>query len=330
MPDLQVLTQADLILDRCGRPRPPKSGLSVVYIRKGFLVQTTFAASTTSPTQTVTKEITGDTDWCLRGIQITSTAATAISLQFLLPNGKFLINNLQDSLQIAGYGSFRYAVRPEWVMPVGTKIQVTFQVTNTSVQQPMAIDFEGAYKYVLQGGSLRTCPTDESVEDLPRYFSDPNQNIMAPPWQHGISPTPTPVGFFDEDFTYSSLQAPTTTFPAGAPGSTISVTAANVATTQQIGMDASEFHCQRLLVQISADNTVTAASVLVRLRLGSGQAIFDDYLDAARYIGSTYWAIDLIVKPNDIVYADLQLVDQTGTGNVYWTMFLEGFKRRRR
>ena len=29
------------------------------------------------------------------------------------------------------------------------------------------------------------------------------------------------------------------------------------------------------------------------------------------------------------VYADLQLVDQAGTGYVYWTMYLEGFKRRR-
>jgi len=329
MPDLELLTQADFILDKCGRPRPSQEGTSVVYIRKGFLVQVNFSAATTSPTLTVTKEITGDTTWCLRGIQITSSAATAISLQVLQPDGKFLINNLQDALQIAGYGSYKYTYAAEKKCPPGSKIQVTFQVTNTASAQPMAICFDGAYAYLMKGGRLRTCPVDELVADLPRYFSDPNQNIMAPAWQHGVREA-TPAGFEDEDFTYSALQAPSTTFPAGVPGSTISVTAANLAATQQIGMDASEFHCQRILVQVSADNTVTAGSVLARVRLGSGQAIFDDYLDAARYVGSTSWPIDLIIAANDIAYADLQVVDQAGTGNIYWTMFLEGFKRRRK
>jgi hypothetical protein len=40
--------------------------------------------------------------------------------------------------------------------------------------------------------------------------------------------------------------------------------------------------------------------------------------------------VDWVIDPNDSVYADLQLVDQAGTGNVYWTMFLDGFKRRRK
>ena len=330
MPDIAVLTRADFTLDKCGRPRAPQQGLSSLYVRKGFLIQTTFPANTGSPTQTITKEITGDATWCLRGIQITSTTATALSVQFLLPNGRFLINQLQDALQIAGYGSYKYAFRPEWRMPVGTKIQVTFEVTNTTNQQPMAICFDGAYQYLLKGGEGRICPTDEAVEDLPRYFSDPNQNIMAPPWQHGLA-DPPPPGYYDEDFIYSGFDAPTPgTFPAGTPGSIISVTNANLTAQQQIGMDSSEFHCQRILVLVSEDNTVTAGKVLVRLRLGSGQAIFDDYIDAAQYLCATSWPINLVIQPNDIVYADLQVVDQAGTGNIYWTLFLEGFKRRRK
>jgi hypothetical protein len=330
VPDLEILTQADYVLDKCGRPRPPRQGLSSLYIRKGFLIQTTFPAATGSPTQTITKEITGDTTWCLRGIQITSTTATALSVQFLLPTGKFLINQLQDALQIAGYGSYKYAFRPEWRMPVGTKIQVTFEVTNTTNQQPMAICFDGAYQYLLKGGEGRICPTDEAVESLPRYFSDPNQNIMAPPWQHGLA-DPAPPGHYDEDFIYSALLPPTPgVWPQGTPGSTIVVTNANLTASQQIGMDNSEFHCQRILVWVTEDDTVTAGRVLVRVRLGSGQAVFDDYLDAAAFVGSTSWPIDLVIDPNDIVYADLQVVDQAGTGNIYWTMFLEGFKRRKR
>jgi hypothetical protein len=332
MPDIQILQRADYVLNKCGRPRPPQQGQSALYIRKGFLIQTTFAAATGPPTQTITKEITGDdlvNSWCLRGIQITSNTSTALSVQFLLPSGKFLINQLQDVLQIAGYGSYRYAFRPEWKIPVGSKIQVTFEVTNTTNQQPIAMEFDGAYQYLLKGGEGRICPVDEAVESLPRYFSDPNQNIMAPFWQHGIA-DPAPPGYFDEDFTYSASGPPSATFPAGTSGSSIDVTVANLTAIQQITIDASEFHCQRLLIKVEEDNTVTAGSVLARIRLGSGYAIFDDFLDAARYVGSTYWAIDLVIDPNDIVYADLLVVDQAGTGNIYWTMFLEGFKRKRR
>lgn len=329
MPDIELLTQADLVLDKCGRPRPPQQGTSVLPLRRGFLIQANFPSGATSPTQTVTKEITGDVDWFLDELLIAATVSTAVSVQFLLPNGKFLISQLQDVLQIAGYGSYSYAFKPALRCPVGTKIQATFEVTNTGSAQSMSVLAEGAYQYTMKGGEGRVCPVDEAVENLPRYFDDPNQNIMAPGWQHGVV-DPPPPGYYDEEFTYSALGPTTATFPAGTPGSAVAVTATNLTALQQIGMDASEFFCQRILIQISADNTVTAGSVLARLRLGSGQAIFDDYFDVARYLGSTRWPIDLVIAPNDIVYADLQVVDQAGTGNIYFTMFLEGFKRRKR
>ena len=77
--DIQLLTQADFHLSRCGRPVAPK-GLSVVYIPKGFTVNQFFSLGTATPTQTITKEITGDTPWCLRDMQIFTSAATAVSL----------------------------------------------------------------------------------------------------------------------------------------------------------------------------------------------------------------------------------------------------------
>ena len=326
--DVQLLTQADFVLGKCGRPEPPQAGLSSLYLPKSFLVQQVFSASTGSPTQTVTKEITGDTTWCLRGMQISSSSATAISLQVLLPDGKFLINNLQDALQIAGYGSYRYLFTVEKKCPPGSKIQVTFEVTNTTAQQPMAILFDGAYQYLLKGGTGRICPTDEVAGELPRYFADPNQNIFAPCWQHGVGPA-TPPGYVDEEFVYSGKQSATASFPAGYPGSAISVTAANVTAIQQIGMDDAEFHVRRLLFEVSEDGTVTSGTVLARIRDGSGYSLTDDYFDVARYIGSAPMPRDWIVEPNDSVYADLQLVDQGGTGNMYFTMYLEGFKRRR-
>jgi hypothetical protein len=326
--DIELLTQADFALSRCGRPVAPSAGLSSLYLPHGFIVQQVFPAGTGSPTQTVTKEITGDTTWCLRGMQISSSTATALSLQILMPDGKFLINNLQDALQIAGYGSYRYVFTVEKRCPPGSKIQVTFQVTDPTEQQPMAILFDGAYQYLLKGGAGRICPTDEAAASLPRYFADPNQNIFAPPWQHGVGPS-TPFGYQDEEFTYSGKGSASVAFPAGVPGSAISVTNANNAAIQRIGMDDAEFHVRRLLFELSEDDTVTGGTVLAHIRDGSGYAFTDDYFDVARYIGSAPFPVDWVIRPNDSVYADLQLVDQAGTGYVYWTMYLEGFKRRR-
>src|ERR1039458_5019384 len=155
--DIQLLTQADFVLNKCGRPVAP-SGLAMVYIPKGFLVQQYFGVAPATATQTLTKEIVGDTTWCLRAMSIKTTDATAISLQVQLPNGKFLISALQDCLQIAGYGSYRYLFTRELECPVGSKIQVTFQDTNTAVAQPLSILFEGAYKYWMKSGQSQICP----------------------------------------------------------------------------------------------------------------------------------------------------------------------------
>ena len=326
--DIQILQQADLILNKCGRPVPPAAGLSLLPIAKSFTAQFVFDQNTATPLQTITKEVTGDAPWEWRGMQISSSTATVIAGQVLKPDGTFLINNLQDILQIAGYGSLRFVLTAPLVCPPGSKIQITFQDNDTSVQQPINVEFSGAYRYLLRSNCLRICPTDEAAGRLPRIFGNVNQNNWAPAWQHGVS-DPTPEGFEDKDYTYSGLLSPNDDFPAGAPGSSISVTAAVKSAVQQIGLDSAEFHCKRILIQVSADDTVTAGIVLARIRTGSGFSLMDDYIDAAKYIGSVPYPVDLVIAPNDTVYADLQVADQAGTGNIYWTMFLDGFKRTR-
>lgn len=327
--DIQLLTQADFVLSACGRPAPPRGEMSSLYLPHGFIVQQVFAAATGSPSQTVTKEITGDTTWCLRGLQISSSSATALSLQILLPDGKFLINDLQDVLQIAGYGSYRYVFTAEKRCPPGSKIAITFQVTDTTEQQPISILLDGAYQYLLKGGVARFCPTDEAAASLPRYFGDQAQNIFAPPWQHGVGPS-TPYGYEDVEFTYSGKGSSTAAFPAGAPGTAVAVTNANNGAIQQIGTDDAEFHVRRLLFEIQADDEVTSGSFLARIRDGSGYSLCDDYFDVARYLGSAPMPVDWVIAPHDSVYADLLLVDPGGTGNLYFTMYLEGFKRRKK
>ena len=317
--DIQLLTQADFVLDKCGRPKAPQ-GLNAVYIPKGFSLQAYFAVGTTTPTQTFTKEITGDAPWCLRSFQIYSTSATAVSLQVQLPNGRFLISNLQDILQIGGYGSYRYLFTRELECPPGSKIQLTLTDTNTGVAQPVWVLFEGAYKYSMKSGANRVCPVEDLAAEIPRILGSPNQNIMAPAWQQGVGPR-TPQGFRDQEFVYTTNPAtPTTAIALAGP----------LTATQTIPIDRdSDFRCRRLLFVITSDAGVTAGTFLGKIRTGSGYSLTDDYFDLATYLQSAPMPADWRINAADTVYIDLQLVDATGNGNIYFQAYLEGVKRSR-
>ena len=319
--DISLLTQADFTLDKCGRPRPPAGGLSIVYIPKGFLINQYFPVAPASPTQTVTKEITGDTSWCLESIQSLTSTATAISIQVQLPNGRFLISALQDVLQIAGYGSYSFLFTKELECPPGSKIQVTFQDTNTGATQPISLLFEGSYKYILKSGANQICPVETSAQQIPRILAGPSQNIMAPAWQQGVGPA-TPKGFQDQEFVYTTNPAvPTTAIPLAGPYNA----------TQVIAIDSgSDFRCRKLLFAITADEGVTAGSILAKVRTGSGYSLCDDYFDVATYINSAPMPLDWRINAADNVYLDLQLVDFAGAGNIYFQAYLEGVKRWRK
>lgn len=334
--DAQLLTQADFTLNRCGRPVAP-DGLSVVYLYKAFLVQQYFAANPSARSQTVTKEVVGDATWCLRAIQIVggdpSTAtAPAVSFQVLLPNGKFLINNLQDVNQVGGYGSYRYLFGKELSCPIGSKLQVTFLDTNTAAAQPIAVLFEGAYQYFLRGGQA-ICSVQDAAAGMPRYLRNFNENIMAPCWMQGIGPA-VPAGKADLEWVYGASGLVTNAAGAVLEGATaIDVANGPFAATQQISIDAaSDFRCRRLLFRITADATVTAGTLLCRVRTGSGYALTDDYFDVATYIGSAPMAKDWDIPASDSVYVDIQYVNDSGgdpgTGSIYLQTYLEGTKRR--
>ena len=327
--DAQLITQADYVLNRCGRPQAPQ-GLSAVYLYKAFMIQQYFVVNPPTGTVTLTKEVTGDTNWCLRAIQMATSNATALSFQVLLPNGRFLINNQQDVLQVAGYGSYRYLFAKELVCPPGSKIQLTLADTNTSVAQPFAILFEGAYKFYVKGASS-ICMVQDAAAHMPRYLRNFNENIMAPCWQQGIGPA-SPKGVSDIEWVYPCSLG-TTINGVFVPGATPIDVAAPENVTVAIPIDAgSDFRCRRLLVNILADATVTAGNILCRVRTGSGYSFTDDYIDLATYLGSAPMPKDWEIKAADTVYIDLQFVNDlggsAGTGNIYFQPYLEGTKRR--
>lgn len=319
--NLELLKQADFCLSKCARPVPPP-GLSALYLYRGIPIQIQAAATSQ---QSISREVTGETDFELRAISASTTSTVSLYLQIQLPDGRFLFSNLLDISQIAGYGSARYLFTKPLVCPPGTRFVLTFDTTLPSAAsiQPVMLLFEGADRYLLRGGAPSRCP-DAIASELPRIAGDPNQNILAPCWQQGFTPD-APKGYEDEIFTYASG-------PAGrGPGNLTIALAGPFTGTTQINIDqTNDFLVRRFLVYVTADDTVTAGAFLVRIRLGSGYAVTDDYLDAASYIGSAPLPKDLFVQAGDQIFFDVQLVDSAGSGNMNIQVFAEGLRRWRR
>ncbi len=320
-----LLREADRVLSKCGRPQI--RGAVAVPLFRGFLMPMVL-----QPNQTTvfTKEITGDTTWTLRAISSTigaSIAATGVRIQIQLPNGRFLIGqNGQDVGQFAWVGSWRYSFGEAGVeCEPGTKIQVTLSDT-VGLQNPFPVNllFEGAYTFYLREQAFFDSGKWSYASQLPRYQAIVNENILAPCWVAGEGPY-TPEGFFDQRFTYSSKD------PATANGITTVPIAGPTAATLKISIDAGyDFWCRRVLVDVTRDATASAGLFLGRLRTGSGYALSDSFFDIARYINCAEWPHDWLIRGEDAVYVDLNLVDTGGTGNFYIQVHLEGVRRRRK
>jgi len=324
--DLKLLTQADMILSKCGRPKAP-AGSSVVYFPHGIPINAVIANLTTA---TYVKEVSGPTTWVLRAIS--STLNANIFVQIELPNGQFLYSNYIKLSNVGGYGSFRYVLTEELECPPGSKIQLTLDTNISAPGASVSVSyvFEGAYKFEFKTSGVSTplfkvggqwvrrqVPSIESAAHLPRYFDGP-QNIIAPCWAQGFGPT-TPEGCQDSPFIYDSTVA-TLSVSAGAK------TAQVVIQIEQ----ATDFVCYRLLFDVLQASTVTGGRFLARIRAGSGYALNDEYFDVARYIGSAYTAKGWDIRAGDKVIIDLQLVDYAGTGNMTFQAFLDGRRRRKR
>lgn len=294
------------------------------------------SAGSVGSTQTFTLVIDGDTNWCLRAMSASWFTSQLIYLTIEYPDGKFLANVLMDDLIFAGYGSNRLVMSEEIECPPNSKIQATFDtnLAGAGSSQNIMILFEGAYKYYLKnvppppsksfGFQRRIEEWEAFAESMPRYLGHPNQNIMAPCWMQGYGPG-TPHGFEDVWYTYDSgsqiisgTRFPGVTIPLG--GSTASQAKIQIQLT-------SDFTVRKLYFWIAADATVTGGSILARIRLSTGYAVTNDYIDVFKYISGACLPCDLTVKAGDQIFFDLSLVDGLGSGNMYFAAFAEGCKR---
>jgi hypothetical protein len=315
VPELELLKQADFILSQCGRPTAPQ-GLSAVFFERKFLIQAVVATATT---KTFIKEVTGDTTWELRSIQGTVAAGQKLYLQVQMPDGRFLMNTLMDTVEFLGYGSWRYCLNRPVECPPGTKIQVTLDTNIPAAvsSQPESLCFDGAYRYYLKGSQKGPCVDVASL--MPELKGHANQNILAPCWMQGEYPI-NPCGGDEDEFQYhsNSLQ--------------LSVTGATLTGQVQAQIDPQyDFACRRILANVQADSTVTAGEWLVRARTGNGYALMDDYIDLAYYLGSAPMpGHDWNIRAGDNVFFDLLLADAAGTGNMSIVLVLDGVRRPRR
>lgn len=330
--DVQFLQQADWTLSKCGQPVAPTTqapnGVSVVYRTKYFFVQDIVpAASQPGSTQTFTKVIAGDTNWELRSISANWFSGQLIYLQIQLADGSYLSNVLEDDLIFAGYGSNRWVATRPIECPPGSKIIMAFDTNfpGASQSQNITMVLEGAYKYYVKNASTNGHPALEAfAENMPRYLGNPNQNIMAPCWTQGYGPG-TPDGFEDRWFTYStgSQIISGTVFP----GVTIPL-AGTLSAYATIKLErSSDFVCRRFYFWIAADAGVTGGEILARIRISSGYAVTNDYIDVFRYIGGAMLGHDLNIKAGEQIIFDLNLVDGAGSGNMYFEAYAEGAKR---
>jgi hypothetical protein len=326
MPDIQFLREADWTLATCGQSAPPADNISIVYRTKYFLVQTVVpAALQVGSTQTFTALISGDTTWELRSISANWFGGQTIYIQIQLPDGSYLSNALMDDLVFAGYGSNRWTASKPIECPPNSKVIIQFDtnIPGAAVSQNITMLLEGAYKYYVRSNTKRPDPIG-FAERMPRLLGNPNQNILAPSWVQGYGP-PTPDGWEDVWQTYDSgNQIINGVF---FPGTTIPLTGSTVATATIQLERSSDFVVRKFFFWLAADPTVTAGSILGRIRISSGYAVTNDYFDLFRYISGGMLAHDINCKAGESIVFDLNMVDFSGTGNMYFMAFAEGCKR---
>jgi hypothetical protein len=326
MADIQFLREADWTLSGCGQSSPPAKNINIVYRQKNFLVQTVVPqALTPGSTQTFTKLITGDTTWELRAISANWFGGQLVYLQIQLPDGSYLSNYLMDDLVFAGFGSNRWTATKPIECPTNSKVIIGFD-TNIPLApnaQNIMMELEGAYKYYVKSPTTHPDPVS-FAESMPRLIGNPNQNILAPSWVQGYGP-PTADGWEDVWHTYDSgFQIVNGVF---LPGTTIPLVGSTVGTAKIQLERTSDFVVRRFYFWISVDPTVIAGSILGRIRISSGYAVTNDYLDLFRYISGGMFSHDLNLKAGEAIFFDLNLVDFAGMGNFYFQAFAEGAKR---
>ena len=227
---IELLREADMVLNACGRPTPPPGYRWVdLFSIIPFYANTTFQGTPTTPYQSRVSN-NADTVFICKGISY-GGADGAPAIRVRWPDGTYLSQFPSTAAGIypTGNGTSLLAMNQERHIKPGDRISVELSA-NTGVVQ---LAFWGVLRYLLKAETkgqaaeqaASTCivgyatnPNKFSADSQkllmmpdpalelasrPRLKCGPNQNIMAPEGYLGNQCTAeTPVGFEDETFTF--------------------------------------------------------------------------------------------------------------------------------
>lgn len=225
---LEMLREADYVLDSCGRLVPPPG---FRFVDLPSIIPFHFDINVSggdAPTQTRVANLSNTLFLC-RGIAIPFSSGFGFQIKW--PTGRYFNQfpfNFGSPFQIpVGQGGAMLALDVE--VPLEPDARVGIEVSGQMMIAVVDIQFWGVLRYLLKatdstgradascivgyptlgksvsGGGLETIadPVWE-LERRPRFRCSPNQNIMAPELLLGDQRSETPAGWQDESFTFFS------------------------------------------------------------------------------------------------------------------------------
>jgi hypothetical protein len=237
---IELLREADMVLNACGRPTPPPGyrWVDLFYIIP-FFQNTSITGTPATPYQARVSN-NADTVFVCKGISY-GGALNAPSIRVRWPDGTYLsqMPSVASGIYPTGNGPNLLAMNQERHISPGDRISVELSANSGVVQ----LAFWGVLRYLLkaetsaqaQNQAAASCIVgyatnpnkfasdapkllmmpDPALEiaSRPRLHCGPNQNIMAPEWMLGNQcVAETPIGYEDESFTFFALPI---TVPSG-------------------------------------------------------------------------------------------------------------------
>jgi hypothetical protein len=314
-----LLQQAGFILDACGRQVSPAGPFVDI---PAHVCYTRYMPGSGGTEDISGIQHKGRVSFMIRGItaQVLPRVSPGLYWRLRLPGGRFFQSELTAHSLSFGFGSDRQAMSPVVEWKPGDKLYVDL---DTILAGPppesgysVVVMFEGVYRFPITGPGGVSNPI---LGDMPRYFVNEPQNILAPEFRFGPGcPYPTPQGYQDEEYWYVS---PLVQLPFD--GSTVS----NV----QILIDSDSDFILRQVWPYLPDYPTgidPRGSVVIRMRRGDGYVLSSNFLPINAIRGPVF--PELRVKAADSLYFDAKIVDAVGvdTDPIPFGLYLYGVRRQ--
>ena len=314
-----LLNQAAFILGPCGNQLQPKSQ-NYVDMPVGGISYVRLVTDPAGTTDVSGFQHSGKVPFMLKSISAQSLPRNTAGIMWRLryPNGRYFQSGLAPHACNFGLGSNRQVFDPEIMWNPGDKVYIDL-LNFTAAGAPsngynVTFVFEGAYRFPVSGAPPAAVP------DMPRYFLNTAQNILAPEWMSGPGcPSATPAGYQDETWWY---RTPTADLPiTGQPVTNVEM---------QVDPDYDYFIGRSIwgFTPFNSSNQGTG-KVYVRARRGDGYTIASTYVPIAAIQGPMF--SELKIKARDTLTWDAYVVDGAGSPGqvITFGLYLGGVRRRK-